>query len=520
MLQTALAVAVACALRIVARVEIASEGKATADASAAEGMALRGAGLLIVRQGIVSLATVAGVLTLSALLSPSDFALYGYATTAMLVGAAVGDLGLGAGLIRRDAATDEHLSGSFALQLVFWLPICLLGTAVGAAVGVYGFSAGTTALLFGALLLISLQALPTALLERRMRFGAISAVESAQRIVFVAVAVALAAAAPAQWSIPLGALAAAAISYPAVLVASRWRWWPRLHRGEPLFRGFSSHWWQSRIANQLTYATYPLLGGILFTSREVGLMVWALAVTSIPALMSPMVARAAFPAMARIAPEDQVAVFRPLFKGLLLVGLPMVAVILTCAQPLTAYVLGEKWLDGVVLLRLESVTTLLGIVLTVVAPLLFLMMPARRVKWIMVSGTAAVVALGAALAPLAGFRSISIAQIVVATAVLVVVARALKEHRSYRILVDMRPGLAGLVAAAGIGIPLASTVASTTGALAAALAVAAAQVGVTVLLGGGVGPRLILSNVGRTARPAELDPVEAASQITPSNRLP
>jgi PST family polysaccharide transporter len=471
---------------------------AAANATAAGGMALRGATLLIVRQGLVSLATVAGILTLSALLSPSDFALYGYATTVMLVGAAVGDLGLGASLIRREAPTDEQLRGSFALQLAFWLPTCVLGTAVGAALGVYGFSAATTALLFAALLLLSLQSLPTAMLERRMRFGAITAVEASQRITFVAIAVALAAASPAQWSIPLATLAAAAVSYPAVLWVSRWRWWPRFHRGEPLFRGFSSHWWQSRIANQLTYATYPLLGGILFTSREVGLMVWAVAVTSIPALMSPMVARAAFPAMARTSPDDQITVFRPLFKGLLLVGLPMVAAIFTCAQPLTAYVLGEKWLDGVILLRLESVTTLLGIVLTVVAPFLFLMMPPRRVKWIMVSWSAAVVALGAALAPLAGFRSISIAQIVVASLVLVVVVRALKEHRSYRILTDMRPGLAGLVAAIAIGVPLAGAAGSAAGALATAAAVALVQMAVTVALGGGTDLRLIL----RRASPA------------------
>jgi PST family polysaccharide transporter len=487
-------------------VETTGAGKAAAADTG--GMALRGASLLIVRQGLVSLATLAGVLTLSALLSPGDFSLYGYATTVILVGAAVGDLGLGASLIRRATPTDEHLRGSFALQLAFWLPICLLGTAAGAAIGVYGFSPLTTALLFAALLLISLQALPTALLERRMRFGAITAVEASQRTVFVAVAIALAATSPAQWSIPLAALAAGAVSYPAVLAISRWHWWPKFHRGEPLFRGFSSHWWQSRIANQLTYATYPLLGGVLFSAREVGLMVWALAVTSIPALMAPMVARAAFPAMARTSPEDQVAVFRPLFKGLLFVGLPMVAALLTCAQPLTAYVLGSKWLEGVVLLRLESVTTLLGIVLTVVTPLLFLMMPPRRVKWIMVSWTAGVVALGAALAPLADFRSISIAQIVVASVVLLVVLRALREHRSYRILSDMRPGLIGLIVAIAIGIPLASTAGSAAGALGAALAVATVQMAVTIALGGGADPRLILSRVRGARRAAAAESVE------------
>ena len=469
-------------------------------ASTAGGLALRGASLLVLRQGLVSLATLAGVLTLSALLSPSQFALYGYATTVMLVAAAVGDLGLGASLIRHADPKSEHLRGSLALQLSFWIPLCLLGIAAGSTLHVYGFSTTTTSLLFGALLLLSLQALPTALLERRMQFGAITTVEVIQRVIFVGVAVVLAAAAPAQWSIPLATLAAAAISYPAVLAFSKWHWGPRFHKGEPLFKGFSSHWWQSRIANQLAYAAYPLLGGILFTSREVGLMVWALAVTSIPALMAPMVARAAFPAMARTSPEHQIDVFRPLLKGLLLIGLPMVAAIFACAHPLTEYVLGSKWLEGVVLLRLESVTTLLGIVLTAVVPLLFLVMPARRVKWIMVGWTAAVVAIGALLAPIASFRSISIGQIVAATAVFVIVERLLLAKRSYSLLTDMRPGLAGLIAAIAIGIPLASIVGSAAGALAAAAAVATVQLLVTIALGGGADPRLILRKArGKTA---------------------
>ena len=469
----------------------------SSDASAARGLALRGASFLMLRQGLVSLATLAGVLTLSALLSPSEFALYGYATTVMLVAAAVGDLGLGASLIRGDTLKPEHLRGSFALQLAFWVPICCLGFVAGSALQIYGFSSITTALLFGALLLLSLQALPTALLERRMQFGSITTVEVIQRILFVGIAVALAAASPTQWSIPLAVIAAAAVSYPAVLILSRWRWRPKFHKGEPLFRGFSSDWWQSRIANQLTYAAYPLLGGILFTSREVGLMVWALAVTSIPALMSPMVARAAFPVMARTSPDHQISVFRPLFKGLLLVGLPMIAAIFTCAQPLTEFVLGAKWLDGVVLLRLESVTTLLGLVLTPVIPLLFLVTSPRRVKWIMVGWTASIVVLSLPLASIASFRAISIAQIVTALGVFAIVERLLRDERSYSLLGDMRPGLAGLVVAIAGGIPLASSVGSAAGALAAAGGVAVIQILVTVALGGGADPREILRRISR-----------------------
>src|SRR5262249_19516313 len=152
----------------------------------------------------------------------------------------------------------------------------------------------------------------------------------------------------------------------------------------------SSHWWQSRIANQLSYAAYPLLGGIIFTSREVGLMVWALAFSSVPALLAPMVARAVFPALARTRAPAQVDVYRPLFRALLMIGLPLVAALLACAEPLTVYVFGgEKWTDGIPLLRLESITTLIGLILSPLVPLLFLSLSPRLVKWLMVGSAIA-----------------------------------------------------------------------------------------------------------------------------------
>ena len=466
------------------------------DAAVTGRIAARGAGLLIVRQALVSLAMLGGVLALSVLLDPSQFALYGFVSTVMLIAAAVGDLGLGASLIRARSLNPRHLSGSFALQLVFWLLICVAGIAAGSLLSVYGFSTTVVVLLFATLLLLSLQALPTALLERRMAFGRIAAAEVLQRMVFVGVAVALAATAPAQWSIPVAAASAAVISYPAVMLLAGWRWPPRFVRGEPLFRGFSSDWWQSRIANQLTYATYPLLGGILFTTAEVGLMVWALAITSIPALLSPMVARAIFPAASKVDDSQQVDVFRPLFKILLLAGMPLVATLFACAQPLTQYVLGTQWLDGVTLLRLESITTLIGLALTSVTPLLFLALPARTVKRIMVIWLLAVLVLAVALAPIASFRAISIAQIAASSVVLLIVSRLLARSRSYNLLKDMLPGLAGIAIAIAIGFPLASLADSAFTALAIAASVGVVQLGTAVLLGGGVDPRLLLARVG------------------------
>lgn len=479
-----------------------------ADASVVT-LAGRGAAHLVIRQALVSVVSLAGILALTGLLDPAQFALYGYAATVALLAPAVGDLGLGAGLIRRDSLADRHLEGSFGLLFAFWVPVCVAGAAIASLGGLYGFSTGTAVALWAALLLLSLQTLPTALLERRMRFGGIALIEVIQRMVFMALAVALAALAPAQWSVPVALLAAATISFPAMMVVARWHWLPRVHRGEPLFRGFSSQWWQARVASQLSYAAYPLLGGLLFTAEQVGLLVWALAVTSIPGLLAPMIARVAFPAMSRSAPEEQVEVLRPLFRGLLFVGMPVVAATLACAQPLTEHLLGTKWLDGVSLLRLESVTTLGGLVLTPILPLLFLVLPPRRVKWMMVGMTLSIVVLGIALVPLASFRSISFAGIITGVVVLSAVEIQLRRARGYSPFRDLAPGFIALLIASGVGLALSSWPDTTAETIVLLAGVALLQATITALLGGAVDPRGLL----RRAPDGE---VQAAAAVMPA----
>ena len=457
--------------------------------------AVRGAALLVVRQILVSLVTLAGIVALPLLLGPADFGLYGFATTVILVAAGIGDLGLGASLIKGEP-TPRRLSGSFALQLIFWVPFCAVAAAAGSALDVYGFSGTTYMLLLGGFLLLCLQALPTALLERRLAFGAVTAVEVAQRFVFVGAAIMLAALEPEQWSIPLAVFASALIGYPLALLLSGWRWAPRLDRGEPLFRGFSSHWWQSRIANQLSYATYPLLGGLMFTSEELGLVIWALTISSIPALLAPTVSRSVFPALSRSEPSEQIEVYRRLFRGLLFAGLPVAAALLAAAEPLTLEVFGEEWRDGIPVLRLECITTIIGLAVAPATPLLFLAVPPARVKWLMVGWTTAVVVLSPLLLPLVDYLAISVAQIACGIAALFITDRLLRRTRRYSPVRDMLPGLAGVAVAVAAGLPLASEVEGIAGALGLAAGVGLLQAGVTALLGGGVDPRSVLRYAG------------------------
>jgi O-antigen/teichoic acid export membrane protein len=221
-------------------------------------------------------------------------------------------------------------------------------------------------------------------------------------------------------------------------------------------------------------------------------MVWALAVTSIPGLLAPMVARVIFPALSRTEEPAQIDVFRPLFRGLLFVGLPIVAATIACAEPLTTHVLGTKWLDGVSLLRLESVTTTIGLAFTPMFPLLFLALPPRRVKWMMVSTTFTIAILAIGLAPFASYRAISIAGIATGAVILGLTETQLRHARGYSMFRDMLPGLIGLVSAVGLGLLLASWPHNAFETIALAGIVAVTQAALTALLGGGIDPRKLL----------------------------
>ena len=436
---------------------------------------------LVIRQGVISIVTVVGAFALARMLGPADFAVYGYVAAAMLIAAAVGDLGLGAGLIR-SGVSAERLRGSLGLQLAVWLPVTLLAVAVSLIANPYGLAAGIGAAVVVVFLFVALQTLPTALLEQRFAFGRIARVEAGQRMLFIGGACGLAVASRSSWSIAIAAAAAGAAGWLGALFAARWRWWPSLRSARGLFHGFSSQWWQGRLASQLNYAVYPLLGGLLFTQQQVGLIVWALAITAVPTLLSPLIGRAAFPSLARVGVDEQVAAFRRVFRAVLLVSLPLTAAIFVTAKPFTLTFYGEVWRDGIPLLRLESVTTLIGTVLTPALPLLYLALRPKTVKLVISLWALSVWTLTPVIAIWASYLAPSITTIAASSVVLAVFARMLYRATGYSLVADMRVGLAASVIAVAFGAPLAALVETRVQTVALALAVCVMHVGVTVLM--------------------------------------
>jgi glycosyltransferase involved in cell wall biosynthesis/O-antigen/teichoic acid export membrane protein len=402
-----------------------------------------------VRQAVVAGLTALGVLVLSHVLAPAQFAYFGWTLAVMTFVAAVGDLGYGAALIRSGQA--RRLAGAaLAAQGRRLLPVAALAAAAILVVPLAATVRTAALLLVVCAAFLAAQAVPTAVFEAEGRFAAVGLIEVVQRALLVAGAVALAEVSGRGWATPAAGAVAAAAGFALALVVSRVD--PRRRDGaDSLDRAFSRSWLQGRLANQLGYAVYPLVGTAFLSSRQLGLVLWALSVSALPALGGQLAARILFPALSVRLPAAGVAVHRRAVCLLLAAGGPVASAMLVFAHPLTRLVFGRAWLDGVVVLQLECATTVLGLILTPTAPVLYLVAPAGRARTLMVGYAAGTVALALALIGPVGLIAMSLATLA-ACSVALVAGDAVLRRAGHPGLGFVLGGLGGLAALTALGL--------------------------------------------------------------------
>jgi O-antigen/teichoic acid export membrane protein len=230
-----------------------------------------------------------------------------------------------------------------------------------------------------------------------------------------------------------------------------------------------------RLASQANYASYIVIGHALFTEREVGLMVWALAITSIPTILAPLASRVLLPSLLRAPTDERARLFGRLFTLLGFISFPLIAVIFVLADQLPV-VFGEQWSDGVVLVRLECVTTVLGVAITPSVALLYITLDPHRVARLMILWAASSYALAITLAGWLDYRAVSVAQIVTGSLALGVLDRLLHRRSGVSLIRAVLPGAGALGLVAVPGLLLATRLDGLATALALALLVMSAQV--------------------------------------------
>jgi len=426
------------------------------------GRASRGVAFLLVRYGVVQLVGLGANIALSRLLSPASFGIYAITLAILVLLSWISDFGLGAALLqRREAMTDRALGTVFLVQQAALVALVVAAFAgaepLAAAYGLGPAGAWFVRAMAIGGLLSSLKTVPNVVLERKLLYGRLSAVEVIEVLLFQLTAVILAAAGAGTWSFMVAILVSKAVGLAVTLWLARWR--PRFALDRPALAGLLAFAlpfqgiWLSNLARDYMI---PLLGGLLVGTTEVGYLNWALALTSVPAQMAQVVGRVAFPSFARMQadPRQLGRAIEQSTRALFLVAVPAELVLIALAPWLIQYVFSPKWapaLVPVVLLGLNWAGA------SITSPLFSALNAVGRVRSTMVLGvtwTAITVLLASALTFPFGYVGIALSMLVTrvgASAALIILVRREVPVRLWHLL--------HLPLAAGAGVALAGAVA-------------------------------------------------------------
>lgn len=419
------------------------------------GRTLRGF-LLFGAQRVVSLlVTVAGGIALARLLTPEEFGLYAILAFAIGLGVTFSDLGLGAALVqRRDLDPSQSLGVAFALNLGLATALALALTALAPVLARWLATATdvTAPLRCLALLLVlaSLRMPAVVLLERRLAYLPLTIAETADTVVFFAVAVAAALAGAGLWSFVLGAVLARATNVGILWGATRslpsLRWRPR--DLAPVLK-FGVLFQASALVILARDAALPTVVTAWSGVTAVGLLNWAATLAFQPLQIVSIAGRVLFPALSRLQGDARrfaEATERALNRVATILY-PTALLLLAGADPIVRFVFGPAWIPATPALRLFCVTALLGGTATIIVHVLYSLGRADLVLRLNLLWAAIVWGVTVMTVPWLGFIGFAVASTCMAATV-VLAASALRRLVPVRLLRAVRVPLAAGVASA------------------------------------------------------------------------
>lgn len=329
--------------------------------------ALRGAVALGFRQVFAQGANFVGALILARLLSPGEFGLFGIATFGLSALLQLGGAGLATSLVRQTDEPDaDDLRVVFTLQQAVVLTVTVVlwlgAPAVASAYARPLADAWTVRLVALAALCASLQAIPTARLERRLAFATLARVEVAQAAAYNLIAVALAWRGAGTLAIGVAFLARAALG--AVLVSRACPWpigwcWDRARARRHLRFGLPMQ--GIGLVSIVKDAITPVLLGLTGGAAAVGYIGWAQLVATYPTWAVMVMQRVYLPTFARVQHDARrlASLVEEVVRLSNAVVAPLAMLTLVLIRPLTVAVFGAQWLPALPAFRLLWIANLL-----------------------------------------------------------------------------------------------------------------------------------------------------------------
>ena len=312
----------------------------------------RAAAQLMIRHAIGLAVGFIGSIILARSLGPDAWGVYGIAAVVLVIGQQFVERGAVGYLIQRTSEPNpEVLSTALCVQIAFGV-ITGLAIVLGAPLAVHWYGreelrAMLTAVAV-AVVAYALRARPMGLLERRLRYGPVAAIEVLDLAAFNVVAVACVAFGSGLFALTVAVAVRGLVSLAAASVFAHGEpgpFKPSVARAREMV-GYALPY---SVANGLTWvntAAAPLLVGTFSGPRSLGILQLAYQIVVYPQLLTGIIGRVALPAYARI--NDPVELARRVQTGTSsLLRYAGVATLILAAT--SAYwvgpIYGDQWLD-------------------------------------------------------------------------------------------------------------------------------------------------------------------------------
>jgi O-antigen/teichoic acid export membrane protein len=338
-----------------------------AAASRVTGLARKGiVGAWFAGSSTLLISVVQGVklLAFARLLAPEQHGVFAMAMVVISCCMVLADLGLAGAVIQRDDVPARVLSSLYWLGVAGGIGLALVLAALSPVIG-WAFGDPRVAPVVAALgILFVLQpwgALHQALVEKRLAFKRMAAIEVTAAATGAAAAIAAAASGAGVWAFVVDQLVAAAAKTVMLVTRGGSGFRPERAFGLSGLRSYVRFGALSVGQRTANYATanvdYALVGGVL-GAGPLGLyrMGYELA-TLAPGRLNVVASRVFFPVMARLAGDRdrfRTAYLR-LQESATLLGLPLVAGIALTAPVFVPHVLGARWAPSVPLLQILAI---------------------------------------------------------------------------------------------------------------------------------------------------------------------
>lgn len=320
------------------------------DLATAKSRAVYGAGATIVAQAVKFVLKFGSGVALARLLDPAQFGIVAMVGPIIIFVSTLNDLGFAQAVVQRRDITAEQISRLFWINVAVSVALAAVVMLSAPLVGwLYGEprTIGITMVLAAMIVVGTIGIVPTALLNRQMRFIPIVLIDIAQLFVSVTVSIGLAWYGFGYWSLVLAQVVATTFGILCTLRVAKWRPLGPRQKADvgPLVK-FGVNLTGVNLATYFSRSADNMIVGVVGGKVQLGLYdrSYSLVLQPLSQLMAPL-GRVAIPLLSRV--NDDAARFRTTYIQMLRLGALLTAPLMICctilAGPLIVFLLGAKW---------------------------------------------------------------------------------------------------------------------------------------------------------------------------------